>query len=204
MPYTDRELAIGRTGLHRSGVPLKCCSNLISRKARFAKIFLLKTLVTFLMATPSPVWLLVAALYPVGPQGHESACLHLTTIDPAWSCRWAGPRGTVARSPAGAQHRPKSRQSLDHLVSSRGSRAPCRPGDVPDNTVSSLTKLLGHVVALIDDEFLIEDLEDLAAREVGHDGGGGGDDGGLLETRWGVCGVGSKSFAAISARGRER
>jgi hypothetical protein len=43
-------------------VPLKCCSSLISRSARLARIFLLKTLVTFLMATPSPVWLLVAAL----------------------------------------------------------------------------------------------------------------------------------------------
>jgi hypothetical protein len=43
-------------------MPLKCCSSLISRSARLAKIFLLKTLVTFLMATPSPVWLLVAAL----------------------------------------------------------------------------------------------------------------------------------------------
>lgn len=43
-------------------VPLKCCSSLISRRARLARIFLLKTLVTFFMATPSPVWLLVAAL----------------------------------------------------------------------------------------------------------------------------------------------
>jgi hypothetical protein len=42
--------------------PLKCCSSLISRRARLARIFLLKTLVTFLMATPSPDWLLVAAL----------------------------------------------------------------------------------------------------------------------------------------------
>ena len=43
-------------------LPLKCCSSLISRSARLARIFLLKTFVTFLMATPSPVWLLVAAL----------------------------------------------------------------------------------------------------------------------------------------------
>jgi len=47
-------------------VPLKCCSSLISRSARLARIFLLKTLVTFLMATPSPVWLLVAALWARG------------------------------------------------------------------------------------------------------------------------------------------
>lgn len=46
----------------REDLPLKCCSSLISRRARLARIFLLKTLVTFLMATPSPVWLLVAAL----------------------------------------------------------------------------------------------------------------------------------------------
>ena len=46
--------------------PLKCCSSLISRRARLAKIFLLKTFVTFLMATPSPVWLLVAALRKEG------------------------------------------------------------------------------------------------------------------------------------------
>jgi len=42
--------------------PLKCCSSFISRRARFAKIFLLKTLVTFLIATPSWVWEFVAAL----------------------------------------------------------------------------------------------------------------------------------------------
>ena len=46
--------------------PRKCCSSLISRKARLAKIFLLKTLVTFLMATPSLVWLLTAALWAEG------------------------------------------------------------------------------------------------------------------------------------------
>lgn len=32
--------------------PRKCCNNLISRKARLAKIFLLKMLVIFLIATP--------------------------------------------------------------------------------------------------------------------------------------------------------
>ena len=42
--------------------PLKCCRSLISLNALFAKIFLLKTFVTFLIATPSPVWPLVAAL----------------------------------------------------------------------------------------------------------------------------------------------
>lgn len=42
--------------------PLKCWRSLISRKARLARIFLLNTLVTFLMATPSFVWLFTAAL----------------------------------------------------------------------------------------------------------------------------------------------
>src|SRR5699024_4344391 len=42
--------------------PRKCCRSLISRRARFARIFLLKTLVTFLMATPSLLWLFTAAL----------------------------------------------------------------------------------------------------------------------------------------------
>jgi hypothetical protein len=32
-----------------------------------------------------------------------------------------------------------------------------------DNAVGALAKLLGHIVALVDDEFLVEDLEDLAA-----------------------------------------
>jgi hypothetical protein len=38
-----------------------------------------------------------------------------------------------------------------------------RLGKVPDNAVGALAKLLGHIVALVDDEFLVEDLEDLAA-----------------------------------------
>lgn len=42
--------------------PRKCWRSLISRRARLARIFLLKTLVTFLMATPSLVWLFTAAL----------------------------------------------------------------------------------------------------------------------------------------------
>lgn len=42
--------------------PRKCCSSLISRKARLAKIFLLKMLVSFLIATSWLVALCVAAL----------------------------------------------------------------------------------------------------------------------------------------------
>ncbi len=36
-------------------------------------------------------------------------------------------------------------------------------GHLPDDTVSSLPELLGHSVALIDDEILVENLEHLAA-----------------------------------------
>jgi len=31
----------------------------------------------------------------------------------------------------------------------------------PDNTISTLSKLFGHIVAFINDEVLVEDLEDL-------------------------------------------
>lgn len=93
-------------------VPLKCWSSLISRRARLARIFLLKTLVTFLMATPSPVWLLVAAL------GAESALVM---------------RRAVARV-------------------------------VPDNAVGTLSQLLGYIVALVDDELLVEHLQAVSTR----------------------------------------
>lgn len=39
---------------------------------------------------------------------------------------------------------------------------------LPDNSIGALTKLLGHSVALVDDEVLVEDLEDLAPGEIGH------------------------------------
>jgi len=60
MPWNMLADIVGQWQLQ--DLPLKCCNSLISRKARLARIFLLKTLVTFLIATPSPVWLLVAAL----------------------------------------------------------------------------------------------------------------------------------------------
>lgn len=41
---------------------------------------------------------------------------------------------------------------------------------IPDNAVGALAQLLGHSVSLIDNEFLVENLEDLAALEVGHGG----------------------------------
>lgn len=76
---------------------------------------MLKTLVTFLMATPSPVWLLVAALWQFN------------------------------------QH---------------GLRAASRGASLPNNAVGALAQLLGHIVALVDNKLLVEDLEDLAVREV--------------------------------------
>lgn len=54
--------------------PRKCCRSLISRKARLAKIFLLKTLVTFLIATPSFVWLFTAALRYGANVNERSRC----------------------------------------------------------------------------------------------------------------------------------
>lgn len=54
----------------RLNLPRKCWSNLISRNARLARIFFEKTFVTFLIATPSPVWLFVAALCG----DHQSNC----------------------------------------------------------------------------------------------------------------------------------
>lgn len=40
--------------------------------------------------------------------------------------------------------------------------------DSPDNTIGSLPKLFGHIIAFVDNEVLIEDLEDLTALEVCH------------------------------------
>lgn len=40
---------------------------------------------------------------------------------------------------------------------------------VPNNAVSALTQLLGHIVPIINDEVLIEHLKDLAPLEVRHD-----------------------------------
>jgi hypothetical protein len=114
--------------------PRKCCKSLISRRARLAKIFLLKTLVTFLMATPSLVWLLTAALLRVGCQ-------------------------LIARSRRGAVFGEKNRCGIYlHLGA-----------DIPDDAVGALAKLLGNRVALVDDEVLVKDLEDLAALEICHD-----------------------------------
>jgi hypothetical protein len=66
----------GTADIYSGVIPLKCCSSLISRRARLARIFLLKTLVTFLMATPSPVWLLVAALCR-----KVSSCLRVAVVE---------------------------------------------------------------------------------------------------------------------------
>ena len=36
-------------------------------------------------------------------------------------------------------------------------------GDLPDNSVSTLAQLFSNNVAIVDDEILVEDLEDLPA-----------------------------------------
>jgi hypothetical protein len=41
------------------------------------------------------------------------------------------------------------------------------PSNIPDNTICTLAKLFGHIVLLIDDEFLIEHLENLPSFEIG-------------------------------------
>lgn len=52
-------------------------------------------------------------------------------------------------------------------------------GVLPDNAIGALSQLLCHIVALVDYEFLVEDLEHLAVREIRHGwrrGGVAGDD----------------------------
>ena len=44
-----------------------------------------------------------------------------------------------------------------------------RRGGLPDDAVGALPKLLGDGIALVDDEVLVEDLEDLPALEIRHD-----------------------------------
>jgi hypothetical protein len=39
---------------------------------------------------------------------------------------------------------------------------------VPDNAIGALTKLLGDIVSLVNDKFLVEDLEHLAVLQVTH------------------------------------
>lgn len=40
--------------------------------------------------------------------------------------------------------------------------------DLPNNAVRALAKLFGHIVALVNDEILIEYLEDLSALKICH------------------------------------
>jgi hypothetical protein len=42
--------------------------------------------------------------------------------------------------------------------------------DIPDDAVGTLAQLLGHIVPLVDNELLVEDLEDFAALQVRHGG----------------------------------
>lgn len=59
----------------------------------------------------------------------------------------------------------RSASRASHSKTSRGSGV---DGGLPDNTICSLAKLLGDSVALVDDEVLVEDLEDLPSLEVRH------------------------------------
>jgi hypothetical protein len=43
---------------------------------------------------------------------------------------------------------------------------------LPDNTISTLTELLGYRVSLVDDEVLVEHLEHLSPLKVCHGGEG--------------------------------
>lgn len=43
-----------------------------------------------------------------------------------------------------------------------------REQDIPHYAISALTQLLGDIVALVNDEVLVEDLEDFAALKVCH------------------------------------
>lgn len=72
---------------------------------------------TFFIATPSPVWLLVAALRGVKGIGIELK------------------------------------------------------GSLPDNAVGPLAQLFCHIVPLVNDEVLIENLENFAPSEIRHDCG---------------------------------
>lgn len=91
---------------------------------------------TFLIATPSPVTLFVAAL-----QNEDQ----LPAIRDPWND-----------------------QELSFPFSSFTSRNYSAVMSSPDYPISSLTKLLRHIVTLINNEVLVEDLEDLAALNICH------------------------------------
>ena len=122
--------------------PRKCCRSLISRNARLAKIFLLKTFVTFLIATPSLVWLLVAALC-----SRLLEAVHLVqTLE------------TPRLAQMDRVQTPRRWNWLHTVIEN----------NTPDNAVSSLTKLLCHGISFIDDKVLIEDFENLPPLQVRH------------------------------------
>ena len=43
--------------------------------------------------------------------------------------------------------------------------------DEPDDTVSTLSQLLGNGISLVDNKVLVEDLEDLSSLQICHRGG---------------------------------
>lgn len=52
------------------------------------------------------------------------------------------------------------------------SRRHARVHHSPDDTVSTLAQLLGHIVLFVHDEVLVKHLEDLATLQIGHGGRG--------------------------------
>ena len=103
------------------------------------------------MATPSLVWLLMAALHD-----GVSPVLYSTCVDRAKlanSCR--------AVTSCGA----KLVRGCDKW---RGKS--CAECDIPDDSVGTLAKLLCDGIAFVNNKVLVEDLENLASREVRHFG----------------------------------
>lgn len=144
-------------------LPLKCCRSLISRKARLARIFLLKTLVTFLIATPSLVWLLTAALCTrLISFGEVDLELMLGESETRGKRRGVHARSAVDVNGASVLHRPR--------IADDG-----WSGSIPNDTVRALSEFLVDAVSVIYDELLVEDLEDLAIFERHGSGGVGRD-----------------------------
>ncbi len=61
-------------------------------------------------------------------------------------------------------------QQASFFCAAEGTRKKGREDDgtIPHDAVGALAQFLGHGVALVDDELLVEDLEDLAPRQVRH------------------------------------
>jgi hypothetical protein len=104
---------------------------------------LLKTFVTFLTATPSLVCEFTAALdWITCGQPHLPQILEHDKI--------------FSKS---ERRKPTNDNSEGTQLGSESAEK----ADVPNYPISTLTQLLGHIVSLVNDEVLVEDLEDLAS-----------------------------------------